>query len=283
MSDEQVLKEGEKFSVTWRLHLVDCLDKAGIPNYAIGYILSNGDSVINYNYPPDHGNKNSPFSNLRHLAAAMGADKETVFEYRGSTLILTTLDASSRKGKIIAPAAIPVLGSEVISFSEYTTGMKRVFNLPGYFSKKRVTSSDLDTINNKTGKYYLSEFHQSLLCSQIESLPEKYTGKRLVDKFGEHIAFGLIQDDGSFLVDLSKGIVRDPELLKSSRLPPNLFEKRSKEDYVYEFRSERLILGKLTGTSFIPEVGSKVVSYVDYGSKKLPPYRIYNLPSKYKK
>jgi hypothetical protein len=91
-----------------------------------------------------------------------------------------------------------------------------------------------------------------------------------------------IIDNGNFNFDLRYGIIRDPQAIKTLKLPPNIYASQPNEDLVYEFRSERLILGKLTGDAFVPELGSTIESYDDYKNKKLKSLRIYNLPEKYK-
>jgi hypothetical protein len=239
------------------------------------YMLYSGEIVIDYNYLPGklvNSTLNAPIT-LYDPFPDTGIS-EKVLEYRTSTIISGSIRQQAER-------FVPELGSKVMSFDVYKESMARIYNLPGYYSiNKKI---DVDTHYDKlTNTYSISTKHRSALRTSLNPLPSHYYHKKLTDKFGEHICFGTISDNGNFDYDVAVGIIRDPEAIKKAKLPPNLYGTREGEEFVYEFRSERLILGKVTGSAFVPEIGSEIVAYADYLSKKLRPLRIYNLPEKYK-
>ncbi len=266
---------GLKYTPSYRF--VGCYfgEKQGVGGYIYKcYMLYSGEVVIDYNFLPGK-EVISNFNGPRTLYHPDHFTPEKVLEYRSSHLIYGSITN-------VAERFLPELGAKVISFDAYKEGMPRIYNLPGFFSERKRISID-SNYNNKTGKYDITPTHQAALRTSVEPLPTHYYCKKLTDKFGEHVCFGTITEHGNFDYDVKPGIIRDPEAIKKSKLPPNLYAPREGEEFVYEFRSEKLILGKVTGSAFVPEKGSEVVAYDDYRSKKLKQLRIYNLPEKYKR
>ncbi len=239
------------------------------------YLLDFGELVIDYNFIPPTKNDFVSIRNTKTLFDPIHGVSEQVLEYRTSRIVPGTIKLNSEH-------FVPTIGEKVVSFETYKEGMNRVYNIPGYFAWDKKHDTD-PFFNRKTKTYSMSNNHKALLRTSVEPLPSHYYHKKLIDKIGEVVCFGTIMDNGNFNYDIKTGIIRDPEAIKKLKLPPNLYAVRENEEFVYEFRSERLILGKVTGASFVPELGSVIVSYDDYLNKKLKPLRIYNLPEKYKK
>jgi hypothetical protein len=98
---------------------------------------------------------------------------------------------------------------------------------------------------------------------------------------GEAMSIGKLDAAGNFDPDphfhnIKGGLSSSPPFRVMNELNP-------KKERVYEFRSERLILGELDEKgNFVPDVGSKVIEFKNYLYKK-GAVRIYNLPGYYLK
>lgn len=204
-----------------------------------------------------------------------GPPAKLFMEYRSGLLISGKLDGREQ-------VFIPELSSKVMRFDHYKEGMPPIYNLPGFFSKTGNTKSSDSNFDRLTKTYRRTPQHEQLLRTTLEPLPANYYHKLLKDKHGEHVCFGTIMHNGNFNYDLKPGIIRDTQAIKTLKLPPNLYGPKPGEEYVYEFRTERLIPGKLTGSAFVPAEGSEVVSYGAYQNGKVKLHRIYNLPESYK-
>jgi hypothetical protein len=98
---------------------------------------------------------------------------------------------------------------------------------------------------------------------------------------GEFRSIGKLDAAGNFDPDpryhnVQGGLSSVPAFIVLNRLHP-------RKERVYEYRSDRLILGELDEKgNFVPEIGSKVIEFKDYQYKK-GAVRIYNLPGYYVK
>ncbi len=98
---------------------------------------------------------------------------------------------------------------------------------------------------------------------------------------GELYSIGKLDAKGNFLAD-RQWIDLDVHRPTSAGFPPCKMIN-SPKGRAYEYRSGRLIVGELDDKgNFLPDVGSKVISFKDYryNAKAI---RIYNLPGSFKK
>ncbi len=100
---------------------------------------------------------------------------------------------------------------------------------------------------------------------------------------------GHMEDEYEFVSDISRyAAVLHGELYSIGKRPtsagfPPCKMINSPKGRAYEYRSGRLIVGELDDKgNFLPDVGSKVISFKDYryNAKAI---RIYNLPGSFKK
>jgi hypothetical protein len=102
------------------------------------------------------------------------------------------------------------------------------------------------------------------------------TDRFVMLRHGDACSIGKLDGKGNFLPDPRYVNLRGAYL---SAIPPcTLINSRG--DSVYEFRSGRLIRGKIDKDgSFVPDLGTKVIRFEDYKPEK--DLRIYNLPGKF--
>src|SRR5262249_52871968 len=100
---------------------------------------------------------------------------------------------------------------------------------------------------------------------------------------GELLSVGKLDAAGNFdpdrryhNLDVHGGLSSCPTFVVLNKSHP-------KKERVYEYRSDRLILGELDEKgNFVPDIGSKVIEFKDYHYKK-DAVRVYNLPGYYVK
>jgi hypothetical protein len=91
-------------------------------------------------------------------------------------------------------------------------------------------------------------------------------------------SIGKLDKKGNFLPDRRFVDVRGPGL---SGAPPRVSLNANDDEPVYEYRSGRLIKGRIDkGGSFVPDLGEKVIRFEDYKPGE-DTTRIYNLPGKF--
>ena len=110
---------------------------------------------------------------------------------------------------------------------------------------------------------------------------------------GDMVEFGHLSDEGEFIADPDLPVVSRAGILGGVRFDPygvpryytvpqasgpkREGQKEDDPEWVYEYRSGRLIWGTLQPSgNFVPEIGSKVTDFKDYDPNGR--WRIYNLP-----
>jgi hypothetical protein len=91
--------------------------------------------------------------------------------------------------------------------------------------------------------------------------------------------FGKLNEHGDFVPDSKQHIVHPK--FAAEQIGEWLI-REDDEGEVYEFRSGRLIPGKVKSGYFQPEVGKKVIAFEDYHYSEKA-IEIYNLPGKFVK
>jgi hypothetical protein len=112
---------------------------------------------------------------------------------------------------------------------------------------------------------------------------------------GDVVEFGHLSDEGEFIPDPDLPVVSRSGIIgpmkfdfysepryytvPAQAVPGRERQEKDGPEEVYEYRSGRLIKGKLHLTgNFVPELGSKIIDFKDYDPSPPRQRRIYNLP-----
>jgi hypothetical protein len=211
-----------------------------------------------------YGNKDGPSSYA--FIDLFSAGPEQVFEYRCGNLV---------PGIMKSHRFIPELGGTVITLEGYVLNdnRERIYNLPGSLVRKKDVGS-----RKESGKKLPAgeELPRPTPSNDIFVFQQDLSQKFLL-KVANATFYGTLNEHGEFVPDAQHYIVQ-------GKLAPQqigeLLIREDDEGDVYEFRSGRLIPGKLKDGYFRPEVGKKVIPFEDYRYSEKG-IQIYNLPGKF--
>jgi hypothetical protein len=223
-------------------------------------------------------------SRPREVIPNFGLIDHSVYEYRIETLV---------KGVILDRfdnfSFVPEMGAQVLpvgtlgeqeSFPIYNLTNRGLAKSP--HKKQLVASSESKEFGLTCVGFELVLYTNPVDDFIADQLSEPPWFAR---KFGDYLEFGKLSRRGDFLPEPGLPIVATTQLPRPFRLRRGIRQNiiynspttRNGVEDVYEFRSGRLIRGKIHASgNFQPEVGSKVTPFRDYDPRK--DLRIYNLP-----
>jgi hypothetical protein len=201
----------------------------------------------------------------------------TSYEHRAGALIQGVL-VSTRDGEFV-----PDVGEKIRAMAEYDRNDPAlpIYNMPDVSSRYWTFER---TKAREDGSLKRAEPPD---CGEPNGMKleyqEKMYGMKYCYVYKEMMMFGMLNRSGQFVPDDELPVLTRGRFLSAAPFTFNLPhppDPRQKTEEVYEFRSGRLIKGRLDETgNFTPEIGSVVKAFRDFDPAK-ERMRIYNLPGR---